>query len=82
MSVDPGFGGQAFLPEMLKKIDPLVAYRAETKKPLRIGMDGGITSKQIPLLKEKGVDDMVVGHELFSAADITQKIIELNKLAA
>ena len=66
MSVEPGFGGQAFNPEMIAKIRDLRAmgYRGE------IEVDGGINLQNAQLLVEAGADTLVMGTTFFKAADV------------
>lgn len=65
MSVNPGFGGQAFMPEVLEKVK---ALRAKFPK-LMIQMDGGITAETAVLCREAGADNLVAGSSVFAAAD-------------
>lgn len=69
MSVEPGFTGQPFLKDTISKLDPLRAYRATAGLPFRIGIDGGIDAISIGLLKNKGIDDFVVGAAVFKSHD-------------
>jgi ribulose-phosphate 3-epimerase len=65
MSVNPGFGGQKFMPEVLSKIREL-----RKKFPrLMIQIDGGIDTKTAPLALEAGADNLVAGNAIFSAKD-------------
>ena len=66
MSVEPGFAGQQFLPAVVEKIDPLVAYRKSKNASFRIGMDGGINQENIQMLIEKGAEDFAIGSAFFS----------------
>lgn len=65
MSVVPGFGGQAFMPEVLDKVRTL----REKHPDLRIQMDGGIDAKTAPLCIAAGADSLVAGTSVFSAQD-------------
>lgn len=65
MSVEPGFSGQAFLPETLAKVDPLVGERNTGSLSFKIAMDGGIGMKNIVEITAKGVDQLAVGSEIF-----------------
>ena len=65
MSVNPGFGGQKFIPSVLNKIKELREL-AERKNPsLLIEIDGGVNDKNAPLLKEAGADILVAGSFIF-----------------
>ena len=67
MTVEPGFGGQGFMADMLPKIK---AIREECDKRninLHIQVDGGISEKTAPLVKEAGADVLVAGSAVFGA---------------
>ena len=65
MSVQPGFGGQAFQPEVLEKVRQLRA----TYPDLMIQMDGGINAETAALCREAGANNLVAGSFIFSAPD-------------
>jgi ribulose-phosphate 3-epimerase len=65
MSVEPGFGGQEFMPEVLPKVRQLRAKLDELDSPTRIEIDGGIDAQTLPLAREAGVDVFVVGSAIF-----------------
>lgn len=66
MTVNPGFGGQAFLPEMLKKI-VMARYAIDAKDTdVRIEVDGGINADTISDARESGADMFVCGSSLFN----------------
>lgn len=69
MSVEPGFGGQKFMPEMLEKVKELVTLRKENNYKYEIEIDGGINNETIKLAKEAGVDIFVVGSYVFNQSD-------------
>lgn len=71
MTVEPGYGGQEFMPETLDKIRAL-REKADSigLNSLLIEVDGGINSKTAPLVKESGADVLVAGTGLFKAADM------------
>lgn len=70
MSVEPGFGGQAFKPEILKNIKVLQGFREKEGLNYKIEVDGGINSETIKLVKKAGVDIAVVGSFLFKQNSI------------
>ena len=73
MTVEPGYGGQAFMPETLDKIRALRKKADETGlTSLSIEVDGGINTKTAPLVKEAGADVLVAGTGLFKAADMAE----------
>lgn len=69
MTVEPGYGGQAFIPETLEKIK---ALRAHASEALDIEVDGGINGKTAPLVKEAGANVLVAGTGLFKAENMAQ----------
>ncbi len=77
MSVNPGFGGQKFIPSVLDKIKELREL-AERKNPkLLIEVDGGVNNKNAPLLKEAGADILVAGSYVFKHKDYEEAIRSL-----
>ena len=77
MSVNPGFGGQQFIPATLTKVQQLVELREKHELSFLIEIDGGVNSSNIIDIAEAGVDVLVAGNAVFSAEDITQKVAEL-----
>lgn len=75
MSVEPGFGGQEFIPSSLRKIESLSKMRAA--KPVLIGVDGGVTAANIGSLRGVGADLFVAGSAIFSAVDRSMAVKEL-----
>lgn len=69
MTVEPGYGGQAFIPETLDKIR---ALRSFAGAELDIEVDGGINAKTAPLVREAGANVLVAGTGLFKAEDMSQ----------
>lgn len=69
MTVYPGWGKQAFLSDMLPKIETLHAKLAQERLPLRIQVDGGINAETAAQCRAAGADCLVSGSYLFSAAD-------------
>lgn len=67
MSVEPGFGGQSFMPESLDKVKDLVQLRGSRK--FIISIDGGINEKTIPSVYLAGIDAVVTGSAFFKAQD-------------
>ena len=70
MTVVPGFGGQAFMGEMMAKVEQ--ARAARTAKGLRyhIQVDGGVDAKTAPLCREAGANVLVAGSSTFKAEDM------------
>ena len=69
MSVNPGFGGQKFIPGAVKKITQLDAMRKELNPELVIAVDGGVTEENCAMLAEAGADALIAGTAFFKAAD-------------
>ncbi len=65
MSVNPGFGGQAFIPNSLQKVRQLAARRRERRLQFAIEIDGGITLKNVADAIQAGVDWVVAGTSIF-----------------
>jgi ribulose-phosphate 3-epimerase len=69
LSVNPGFGGQKLIPACLEKIARLAEFRREKKYTYLLSVDGGITTENVHLAIEKGVDVIVTGNAFFKAPD-------------
>jgi len=74
MTVNPGFGGQAFIPAMLSKIRRLREMADRRKKDLEIEVDGGISPETIHLPAEAGADVFVAGSAIFYSEDYAKTI--------
>ncbi len=77
MSVNPGFGGQKFIPRTYEKIRALRAMIAARGAKTVIEIDGGVTLENAPLLAEAGADILVAGATVFGAADPAEMIGKL-----
>ena len=77
MTVEPGFGGQAFIPEMLPKIRKAAQLREDLGLGFQIEVDGGITVETAALCRDAGADVMVAGTSVFKAADRAAEILAL-----
>jgi ribulose-phosphate 3-epimerase len=75
MSVSPGRGGQAFMPDTLRKMENIVKMRGD--RDIIIGVDGGVSRNTIPKVYETGIDISIVGSGLFEAKDISQRYMDL-----
>ena len=79
MTVNPGFGGQKFIPEMLEKIEELAKLRKEKNYNFLIEVDGGINTETSKACRDKGADLLVCGSFLFGASDKEKTLGELLK---
>ncbi len=77
MSVEPGFGGQSFMPAMMAKVAELKALRRDRKLEYLIAVDGGINAATAPLALAAGADVLVAGTAVFGAKNYRQAIAGL-----
>jgi ribulose-phosphate 3-epimerase len=77
MSVNPGFGGQKFIPNVLDKIKELRELASKKNPNLLIEVDGGVNDKNAKLLKEAGADILVAGSFVFKSDDYKKAIESL-----
>jgi ribulose-phosphate 3-epimerase len=80
MSVNPGFGGQQFIPQTMNKLRDLAAMRKQTGASFLIEIDGGVNAENAPLLLEAGADVLVAGNFVFRSENPTQTIADLKAL--
>ena len=69
MSVNPGFGGQSFIPAALKKIERVRKLIDQSGRDIRLEVDGGIKTDNIRLVADAGADTFVAGSAIFGQAD-------------
>lgn len=74
MTVNPGFGGQAFIPEMLEKVQKVAKIRDENGYDFDIEVDGGVDNKTIKACYQAGANVFVAGSYLFKASDLTAQV--------
>lgn len=77
MSVEPGFGGQAFMPESLQKVADLRAMAQEAGLSTLIEVDGGISERNAGEIYAAGADVLVAGSSIFGADDPEKRILEI-----
>jgi ribulose-phosphate 3-epimerase len=87
MSVNPGFGGQSFIPEALNKLRKarakLDAYKERTGRHIKLEIDGGVKIDNIAEIAAAGADTFVAGSAIFGHPNYAQIIGEMrNKLAS
>ncbi len=81
MSVNPGFGGQKFLPLALEKIAYLAELREEMGLNFRIEVDGGVAHDTVAQVVEAGAEMLVAGSAIFGPGGAEQNAREFLKLA-
>lgn len=74
MTVVPGFGGQAFMPEVLEKIEAAAAFRQTNGLDFHVEVDGGIDAISAALCAKSGANVMVAGSSTFRAVDMTAAV--------
>jgi ribulose-phosphate 3-epimerase len=79
MSVNPGFGGQSFIPTAIEKVRQLRAMIAERKLSTRIEIDGGIDSRNIAAVVDAGAEIIVAGSAIFGKDDPEAAVRELRE---
>lgn len=80
MSVNPGFGGQQFIPYTLEKIKQLRSLIDERGLKVHIEIDGGVTLENAPAILAAGADVLVAGNTVFKSADPIATIAQLKSL--
>ena len=78
MTVNPGFGGQKFIPTMLPKIRKMRSFIDEKKLPIELEVDGGVTLENISQISQAGADVVVAGSAVYKSADC-RKTVRLMK---
>lgn len=79
MSVNPGFGGQLFIPSIYDKIKKLVKLRQEWNCSFEIEVDGGVNADNIDMLAQTGVDVAVVGSAVFGPGNPGERLQRLRQ---
>ena len=80
MTVEPGFGGQSFMDDMLPKIREIAGYIRENKLDCRIEVDGGINAETGRATVDAGAEILVAGNAIFNAPDPAQAVGALRSL--
>ena len=81
MSVNPGFGGQKFIPGAFEKIRQLNQFRARYNAGFRIEVDGGVEAENVAELAQAGANTFVAGTSIFHTPDPAAAARQLRKLA-
>lgn len=79
MTVEPGFGGQKFIENMMEKVRTTRTLIGD--RPIWLQVDGGISMQTIEIALDAGADTFVVGSAVFNAPDPAQMVVELRKFA-
>jgi ribulose-phosphate 3-epimerase len=79
MTVEPGFGGQKFMENMMDKVRKTRTIIGD--RPIWLQVDGGISMQTIQMALEAGADTFVVGSAVFNAPDPAQMVVDLRKFA-
>ena len=79
MSVNPGFGGQKFIPKTLDKIAQVRDIKDRSGLAIRLEVDGGVTTKNIRQIAQAGADSFVAGSAIFGADSYQQAISTLRE---
>lgn len=82
MSVNPGFEGQKFIPNALRKIRALDQIRQERRLGFAIEIDGGVSASNTAEIVQAGCDWLVAGSAVFHSADPTAAVKEMQQVAA
>jgi ribulose-phosphate 3-epimerase len=80
MTVEPGFGGQGFIHETLKKVSMVKALADGVGKKIHIEVDGGINNKTAAECRNAGADVLVSGSYLFGAQDMSKAVASIKGL--
>ena len=80
MSVNPGFGGQKFIPAVLGKVRELAEIKRERNLSFAIEIEGGITLDNAKAVMEAGVEIAVAGSAVFGAADVSQRVSDFKAI--
>ena len=82
MSVNPGFGGQAFIPSALEKLRAIRRKIDASGKPIRLEIDGGVKADNIGEIAAAGADTFVAGSAIFNAPDYAEVIARMRAAVA
>ena len=77
MTVEPGFGGQSFMHDMLPKIETIRELIERRTAPCELEVDGGIDAKTAALVKRAGANVLVAGSGVFKHADRAKAISDI-----
>ncbi|MCA1796464.1 MAG: ribulose-phosphate 3-epimerase [Geobacteraceae bacterium] len=81
MTVNPGFGGQSFIPFTLEKIARMRAMIERSNRNIELEVDGGVKATNIADIAKAGADVFVAGSAVFNGSDYARNLAELRKAA-
>jgi ribulose-phosphate 3-epimerase len=81
MTVNPGFGGQKFIPGSLRRIEAAASMIAGVKRDIRLQVDGGVDPSNARKIAEAGADVLVAGNSIFSQKNIPAAVRRIRKAA-
>jgi ribulose-phosphate 3-epimerase len=79
MSVNPGFGGQTFIPSTLKKIADIKRLLSTCDRPIRLAVDGGVKTENIGEIRAAGADMFIAGSAIFNQPNYSDVISDMRK---
>ena len=82
MSVNPGFGGQTFIPYVLDKVRAVRTRIDASDKPIRLEIDGGVNTGNLRAIAEAGADTFVAGSAIFGTDDYAAAIVRMREILA
>jgi len=77
MTVNPGFGGQSFINEMMEKIEKTRKLIKQTGRPIRLEVDGGVKIDNIAKIAEAGADTFVMGSAIFNPSNYPKTLADI-----
>lgn len=77
MTVNPGFGGQAFIPQTLRKIEKIASWRSKYNFSFEIEVDGGVNQQTAKLCTDAGADVLVAGSAIFNHSNREKAIQDI-----
>ncbi|MBI1884457.1 MAG: ribulose-phosphate 3-epimerase [Chlamydiae bacterium] len=81
MTVEPGFGGQKFISEVIVKIEKARQWADQHRRSFDIEVDGGINSKTVPEVVRAGANVLVAGSAIYGASEMKDAITQMRTLA-
>ncbi len=81
MTVEPGFGGQKFMHDMMSKVSALREIVEKEKYDIEIEVDGGINAETAAIAAEAGANVLVAGSSVFAAADAQKAVADMREAA-